>query len=307
MIEDGAQTPDVGARVEGLVAARLLRRHVVGRPHHRVGARETPVAVVDVRDPEVEDLHRAVFGLEDVRGLEIAVDDVERMCRGETSARLDREVDGLLRGERALLAQPLIEIAALEELERDVRDLDVDLRLDHLDDVRMIDPERRLAREALRVLRVGSGGEHLHRDQEAVGCSGGVHDTHPAAAQDLLHLKRADLLLADPTRRGPRPRSVGSEGLGQVERVTIVKHQGVADVRLRRISVAHDCEPYPARVSHTVSWVPLAPPGVSLSCSSPAAERPRFARPTTFEPLSRPPTWRWARVRSPVTFRSITR
>ena len=61
------------------VAANLLRRRVVGRHHARSDLRERPIVgcllAEHLRDAEVEELHGAVGRYQDVRRLEVAVDD----------------------------------------------------------------------------------------------------------------------------------------------------------------------------------------------------------------------------------------
>ena len=76
-------------------------------------------------DAEVEhlDAGRAVGarGEEEVGGLEVAVDDAERVRLGERLAGLQHVVDGLGRGEVAALLERPREVAALEVLHHDVR------------------------------------------------------------------------------------------------------------------------------------------------------------------------------------------
>ena len=71
--QDDAQGVDVGGDGRGLTA-RLLRAEVVDRAHRR--ARKRDLRLVEcARDPEVGDLDPSVAAHEDVRGLDVAVDD----------------------------------------------------------------------------------------------------------------------------------------------------------------------------------------------------------------------------------------
>ena len=82
LMENDAQRPDVGAEVDRR-AASLLRRHVGERSeaHARLGE----VGDVSPGQPEVEDLHLAVVGDEHVRRLDVAMDDADMVCVGEST------------------------------------------------------------------------------------------------------------------------------------------------------------------------------------------------------------------------------
>ena len=78
-----AERIDVGAVIDLDLPLALLGGHVIGRPHHRTGARLVADLLVgqrQLREAEVEHLDEvtaraAVVAQEDVLGLEIAVDD----------------------------------------------------------------------------------------------------------------------------------------------------------------------------------------------------------------------------------------
>ena len=70
----------------------------------RVMSARRPAASMHLRDAEVEDLDARLpvgaLGAEEVRGLEVAVDDAERVRLGDRLAGLEDEVDRLLDGQR---------------------------------------------------------------------------------------------------------------------------------------------------------------------------------------------------------------
>ena len=108
LVEHGAKRPDVGALVDG-PTARLLRRHVRRRPEdhahpgHRRGARQRrrlrrivrrlarPCRLGELRQPEVQHLHGAVFPHLDVGRLQIAMDDALLVRRFERGGDLPRD------------------------------------------------------------------------------------------------------------------------------------------------------------------------------------------------------------------------
>jgi hypothetical protein len=141
-----ADRPDVGAPVDGLGSGELLWRHVLGRAEdgtrarHRLAGRRLGA----LRDTEVEDLRlqETVTTLDDeeVGGLEIPMDDAERVSFGDRLARLDHELDGLLDKQRAPGAQPVGEITPVEMLHHEVRRTVVEAsNIEHARDVLTLD------------------------------------------------------------------------------------------------------------------------------------------------------------------------
>jgi hypothetical protein len=116
--EDDAERPDVRPRVDVLGRAHLLGRHVERRAHQRGRPRHRPwpgpARVGHLRDAEVEHLDRELAvrapDAEEVRRLEVAVDDAERVRVGDGLAGLKDELDRLLDGQRAALLDPRREI-----------------------------------------------------------------------------------------------------------------------------------------------------------------------------------------------------
>ncbi len=112
LVEHASQGEEIGARVDRL-PPRLLGRHVADGADHLAGLGEgvDDGGVCGVvrrserrqlqRDAEVEDLDAAVVGEEEVLGLEVAMDDVLGVHRGQGLGRLFRVLESLARGEGA--------------------------------------------------------------------------------------------------------------------------------------------------------------------------------------------------------------
>ena len=78
----------------------------------------THVADRDRRDPEIGDDDAAIAREQHVVGLDIAMDDVARVCRGEAVAHRNRDRDGIGDREHPIAAQALGQRFALDELHR---------------------------------------------------------------------------------------------------------------------------------------------------------------------------------------------
>jgi hypothetical protein len=99
LVEDGAQRVEVGPVVHMLLSVELLRRHVLWRADGQAGAGERWDLSRTLRfdpagDAEVGKQH-AALAEEDVVGLDIAVDQPQRMNRGEGRGDLDADEDGV--------------------------------------------------------------------------------------------------------------------------------------------------------------------------------------------------------------------
>ncbi|MEZ4298249.1 MAG: hypothetical protein R3B70_25070 [Polyangiaceae bacterium] len=178
-----------------VLAARLLRRHVIRRAEHhpRLGEPARP-RVHGLRDAEVEQLHEQrvlpVAHEEHVVGLEIAVHHVPVVRERQRLRDLHEHVEELIA--REPLLQRLAEIHPLQELHRHVelpaRELP---EIGHLDDVPALDAVGglRLADEALQhaLGLLGARAQHLHRERLAHDdVAAPVHHAHAALADERL-------------------------------------------------------------------------------------------------------------------------
>src|SRR6185436_5790406 len=139
--QDDADGPEIGLVIDDAAgSAPLLRGHVRQGSDHgtmacqilrRAGTRPGVLrsrapdkrgaswiaAMDELRDTEIEHLHGARVGHEDVIGLEIAVNDVVRMRDGERAHDRHHELDGLGRWELPAVLPPLLERDYLQMLE----------------------------------------------------------------------------------------------------------------------------------------------------------------------------------------------
>jgi hypothetical protein len=108
--------PDRLARVP-----RLLRGHVARRAEDLPVARE-PLGHDVEGDPEVRDVGLARGIEDDVRGLDVAVDEPEAVGVVEGEGDLQRELEGLGLGQGSFRLDPAREVLAADELHRDVEE-----------------------------------------------------------------------------------------------------------------------------------------------------------------------------------------
>ena len=117
VVEGRAQRVEVGAVVEGAPLA-LLRRHIIGAPD------QPPLGHLGIGDglgeAEVGDLHAAIGAPEDVRGLDVSVDDPRPIRGAQAPGDLQHHPAGLFGIEGLAPLQDVVEGAALDALHREV-------------------------------------------------------------------------------------------------------------------------------------------------------------------------------------------
>ena len=191
---EDAERVEVAARVERQAAA-LLGRHVLRRAEHDAGLRLHAVALEQLRDREVEQLHEVRRARhvqqEHVVGLDVAVNDADRVRLGERRAALDQDLHDALRRHRSALER-IAQRHAVEELHRHEQSAVLRLaEVEHADRVRMLQARARLRLvvEALDPRLIASHllVQHLQRD-DAV-------DRHLARLVDDAHAAFADACL----------------------------------------------------------------------------------------------------------------
>jgi hypothetical protein len=151
-----------------------------------------------MRDTEVEQLDRSVGAAKDVPGFDVAMNDTERVSGFERGARLNSEIDHLMRRQRSAL-EHAIEARPFEELERDVWRSVGDIGGEDADNVRMLDPKLGFALEPSDQLRVASRRQNLDRNRCSVRIGPPIHEPHAARSEQWAERERTQPLLA---RRG---------------------------------------------------------------------------------------------------------
>ncbi len=221
LVHDHAEGVDVRAAVHILrVPARLLGREVVGRPHDGARLGEDALVVLRLGEPEVGELRVHVVVDEDVRGLQVAVDDPVLVRVMDAATELLEDLHAELEVE--LLLEELVERLPVHVLHREEGEALVLARVEEADDARVVQLPRRvhLAREALLLLlaRLRRVEHELERRLlPARLVLGEVDDAHAAAADLAL-----DRPLADGLGRSVRLGARGGRILG--ERRLVVRH-----------------------------------------------------------------------------------
>ena len=202
--EDGAESPNVGAFVDGL-PARLLRRHVgcgaeqeaglgaaVGqrrRLRQRTATGSDPGRVARPRlgEAEVEHLHLAVRADLHVRGLEVAVDDPLLVGGLERLGDLLRDRHGLVERDAAA-GDALREVLPLGQLEDEERLAALVLEAVEVGDRRVVErgQQLRLALEAGEPVGVGGEGRWQELDRHVAA------ELRVGRAVHLAHAPRAE-------------------------------------------------------------------------------------------------------------------
>jgi hypothetical protein len=214
-----AEREQIRSGVDLLRPARLLRGHIPRGADHRVArrARERLVAVMEPRDAEIEDrdLRRIAAAEEQVRGLDVAVDDPARVRGREPLGDAEPQGDALGGAERAA-PEAVAEVFSFDPLHREERLVVGRVPVvDVPDDGGVIErgERRRLCGEAAVVLRIlgHGGGQDLERDLAlSRSIFGDIDLTHPPGAEPRDDLERAELL------PGGAPLGLGRRRLGDL-------------------------------------------------------------------------------------------
>ena len=193
LVEDAAERVDVRALVER-VARDLLGGDVLERADDLAGGGDSRERARALGQPEVAEVAvLATAGLrdEDVRGLDVAVDEALLVRGVERLGDLGEELDRALRLERTVLRDELGEVGALDVAHGEEEHAVLLARLVDGDDVRVVERggDPRLAQEALaEALVLGElGRDHLERDlAPETLLLGAVDRAHAAAADERL-------------------------------------------------------------------------------------------------------------------------
>ena len=202
LVEHDAEREQVRTRIGG-AAQRLLGRHVGDGPQHgadhRVGPhgergvqrRPAGWRLQELGQPEVEHLHLAACGDDDVGALDVAMDDAPAVRFGQRVGHLPGDVHGLAHGERAM-GDARREDLALDVLHH--QEVGALVLADVVDGGDVGGPQRRggpglgqQARAPFRV-RLAGRGQELERDLASQPrVFGEVDLAHAARAQALAH------------------------------------------------------------------------------------------------------------------------
>ena len=153
-------------------------------------ARQTEVVLLEeLGDAEIEELHLAIAGDEDVRRLEVAVDHQARMRIGDRVAHLEEDRELGREGESCLRTEA-VDRHPLDVLERQVRGaVRRDPAVDQTRDARMLEPRQDLAlafEPQAELARAHRRRQQLDRDALFEGTVGTLGE------EDLAHSAGAD-------------------------------------------------------------------------------------------------------------------
>ncbi len=115
LVEHGTERVDVGAAIERLVPARLLRAHVGRGAHAHPGLGQVLIAPYRPGDPKIGDQRVAILGQQQVFGFDVAVHDAVVMSILERLGRFTRNPKRVLHPELPLPPQPVPQRLALHE------------------------------------------------------------------------------------------------------------------------------------------------------------------------------------------------
>ena len=120
VVKGAAQRVDVAPHIRAARVQCLLRGDVVERPEGHARVRHAAVNGVEVAgEAHVHDLGPAVGSDDDVRRLDVAVDDAALGSVAQSGGNLDHVANALGRRDRTAPVDQLPEVLALDELEGD--------------------------------------------------------------------------------------------------------------------------------------------------------------------------------------------
>src|SRR6185503_10131428 len=186
----GAEREDIGCRRDRL-AEQLLGRGIARRESRaHVTRQRRDVVTADGQqrgDAEIQQLHLALPGHEDVRRLEIAMDDEIAVSVRDCREHLEEQADALLDAETALFAI-LIDALAAHVFQNEVRlATGLDAGIEQTRDVRMLQAGQHapFARKALlRWMPDERGIQELHRDLPFEATVAAMREPHGAHAAE---------------------------------------------------------------------------------------------------------------------------
>ncbi len=203
LVQHDAERVHVGGHGDRLAANLLGRGVTIGErtlagPGH--SARSVTALIEQLRDAEVEQLHRAVVGHEDVVGLEIAVHDEVRVRVRDGREHLAEETQSRIDGERVLVA-PHIDALPRDELEHEIRKPGgADAGIEKSRDVGMTQSRERASFAPKACFAGGARHREAQELDRGVALESSVapvrepHGAHAAFANDPLEYVRAELL-----------------------------------------------------------------------------------------------------------------
>jgi len=201
LVEDRSDREDVGRGADRRRVLDLLERHVAEGPPRRPGLREVEalarsggLAVEVLGEPEVRDEGLSARRVEDVLGLQVAVDDPLRVGSSEGGRERPSERGRLLDPERTAL-QPIAERPSGHDRHDDERSLRGPARIEerHEAVTRREGPEEPALPLEAGESRLVDRMEDLDRDLLARGAAGAVDGAGSALAEGPDHLVGSDL------------------------------------------------------------------------------------------------------------------
>jgi hypothetical protein len=206
LVKDSANREDIGAVICGFTA-RLLRRHVIGCPHHPAGfgklhnpgglpLHRCRFDCEQLGQAKVDDLQLIISTDEDILRLQVTVHDSFLVCGDDAFGELKAELDGLFYREWTSAETPSKRLP-FEQFRYEIRRPVVGADVMNGDDVRMIEARRghRFLLEPSQTFGIGRNalGDDFDRNiATQARVARAIDLTHAAAAEQCDHLVRTD-------------------------------------------------------------------------------------------------------------------